>query len=416
MLIFIRLVRESILMAWHALVVNKLRTLLSLLGITIGIFAIISVFTAVDGLESSVKSSVDRLGSNVIFIQKWPWAFGGDYPWWKYWNRPLPSIAELNELHERTTLAESMAFQAYAGDETIKYQGNSVESATVELVSHDYEKLNSFNLLNGRYFTETESASGYPVAIIGYEVAKNLFPQADPLDKVISIRGRKVKVIGVYTKEGESIMGNSHDPLVTVPVNYARKFMDIRSDRLNPFIAVKALPGVSNKELMDDLRSAMRNIRRLRPVEDDNFALNESRLLSNQIGNLFSAVSMAGWIIGGFSILVGGFGIANIMFVSVKERTPIIGIQKSLGAKNYFVLIQFLTESVVLCMIGGILGLLLVFLGSIAATAYDLEMPLTTANIILGLTVSALIGIISGFIPSYTASRLDPVEAIRANG
>jgi putative ABC transport system permease protein len=416
MLLYLRLIRESVLMAWHALVVNKLRTMLSLLGVTIGIFAIISVFTAVDGLEKSVKSSVDRLGSNVIYIQKWPWAFGGDYAWWKYWNRPLASISEMDDLKERTSLAESMAFQAYAQDQTIRYGGLSVENAMIELVSHDYYLINNFNLYSGRYFTEAESAGGYPVAIIGYSVAENLFPRSEPIDKTISIRGRKVKVIGVFAKEGESIMGNSHDGIATVPINFARKFMDIKSDRMNPFIAVKAIEGVTNKELMDDLRSAMRGIRRLRPVEEDNFALNESRLLSNQIGNLFSIVSMAGWIIGGFSILVGGFGIANIMFVSVKERTPIIGIQKSLGAKNYFVLIQFLTESVVLCLIGGILGLLLVFFGSLIAGFYDLEMPLTTGNIILGLTVSALIGIISGFIPSYSASKLDPVEAIRSNG
>lgn len=416
MIIYLRLIRESILMAWHALVVNKLRTLLSLLGITIGIFAIISVFTAVDGLESSVKNSVNQLGSNVIYVQKWPWAFGGDYPWWKYWNRPLPTMAEMDELKERVTLAEEMAFMAYVSDQTIRYMSASVENSMVELASHDYARINNFDLEAGRYFTESESAGGYPVAIVGYEVSRNLFPATDPLDKTIVVRGRKVKVIGVYAKEGESIMGNSHDGTVTLPVNFARKFMDLRSDRLNPFIQVKAKEGVTNQELMDDLRSGMRGIRRQRPTEEDNFALNESRLLSNQVGSLFGMVSVAGWIIGGFSILVGGFGIANIMFVSVKERTPVIGIQKSLGAKKYFILVQFLTESVVLCLIGGLLGLLLVFFGSLIANYYELEMPLTLGNIVLGLSVSAAIGIISGFIPSWTASQLDPVEAIRANG
>jgi putative ABC transport system permease protein len=328
----------------------------------------------------------------------------------------LTTLSEMDDLHERSSMAEVMAFQAYAQGQTFKYGSATVENAMLELVSHDYNKLNNFDLYEGRYFTEAESAGGYPVTIIGYEVAKNLFPQTDPIDKTMVIRGRKVKVIGVFAKEGESIMGNSHDGIATVPINFARKFVDIKSDRVNPFIAVKAKEGVTNQELIDDLKSNMRSIRRLRPIEEDNFALNESRLLSNQIGNLFSAVSMAGWIIGGFSILVGGFGIANIMFVSVKERTPIIGIQKSLGAKNYFILIQFLTESVVLCLIGGLLGLVLVYFGTLIAEFYELEMPLTLANIILGLTVSALIGIISGFIPSFTASRLDPVEAIRSNG
>jgi putative ABC transport system permease protein len=181
-------------------------------------------------------------------------------------------------------------------------------------------------------------------------------------------------------------------------------------------IMVKAKGGVSNAELMDELKANMRSIRRQRPMEDDSFALNETKLLSTQVSGLFDAISIAGWIIGGFSILVGGFGIANIMFVSVKERTPLIGIQKSLGAKNYFILIQFLSESIVLCLFGGILGLLLVYIGTIIAGFFDFNMTLTLQNIVLGLSVSTVIGILSGFVPAYNASRLDPVEAIRANG
>jgi putative ABC transport system permease protein len=252
--------------------------------------------------------------------------------------------------------------------------------------------------------------------ILGRDIKDGLFPNEEAIDKTITVRGRRVTVIGVFTKEGESVIGNSNDNGITMPVNYARKFLDIKSERLNPTIIVKAKDGVTNQELMDELRGNMRSIRRLRPVEEDNFALNETKLLSTQISGLFDAITMAGWIIGGFSILVGGFGIANIMFVSVKERTPIIGIQKSLGAKNYFILIQFLTEAIVLCLVGGILGILLVYIGTFAAAQFEFELQLTTGNIILGLSVSALIGLISGFIPAFTASRLDPVEAIRANG
>lgn len=404
-------------MALNALVVNRLRTFLSLLGITIGIFAIISVFTAVDGLESNVKGSIESLGNNVIYIEKWPWTFGGDYPWWKYWQRPVADYKEMEQLSQRSSLAEGFAFMAFLSNQTIKHKSNSVENSDVTLVSHTYADINSFNLSDGRYFTDAESESGYAVAILGYEVDKNLFPGEGSLDKNVSIRGRKLQVIGVLAKEGESIVGNSHDNTILMPVNFARKFLDIRSDRLNPIIMVKAKEGISNAELMDELRGNMRSIRRLRPMEEDNFALNETKLLSTQIGGLFSALSAAGWIIGGFSILVGGFGIANIMFVSVRERTGIIGIQKSLGAKNYFILLQFLTESVMLCLIGGVLGLLLVFIVSVTAShLMDFDMPLTSANIILGLSVSAIIGIVSGFIPAFTASRLDPVEAIRSNG
>jgi putative ABC transport system permease protein len=415
-MLYLRLIKESIFMAWHALVVNKLRTFLSLLGVTIGIFAIISVFTAVDSLESNVKGSLDQLGSNVIYVQKWPWAFGGDYPWWKYWQRPVPSYKEMDELKHRNNLAEGFCFMANIGNATVKFKSNSVENCELSLVSHDFAQINSFNLESGRYFAESESYGGYPVAIIGNSIKDALFPNSDALDQSIIIRGRKVKIIGVFAKEGESLIGNSNDNGITLPVNFATKFIDLKSDRIDPVIMVKAKPGISNAELMDELKANMRSIRRQRPMEDDSFALNETKLLSTQVSGLFDAISIAGWIIGGFSILVGGFGIANIMFVSVKERTPLIGIQKSLGAKNYFILIQFLSESIVLCLFGGILGLVLVYIGTIVAGFFDFNMVLTFSNIVLGLTVSTIIGLVSGFIPAYNASRLDPVEAIRANG
>ena len=403
-------------MAIHALVVNKLRTILSLLGVTIGIFAIIAVFTAVDGLENKIRSSVNDMGSNVVFVEKWPWEFGKDFPWWKYWVRPNANYKEMELLRQRSALGESFAFSASAGDITIKSGKNSVESATVNMVSHEYEKIYTINLANGRYFTENESTAGAAVAIIGSEVANSLFPGADPIGQEVIARGRKFHVIGVFVREGESMLGDSKDKMLMVPVNYARRFLDIRSDNLEPRILVKGKAGVSNSQLIDELKGNLRSIRRLRPAEEDNFALNETKLLSNQLNSLFAMLTKAGWIIGSFSILVGGFGIANIMFVSVKERTPIIGIQKSLGAKNYFILVQFLSESVFLCLIGGFIGLFMVYLGTLAGKYAGLNLPLSLANIILGLSVSVIVGVISGLIPAYQASQLDPVEAIRSNG
>jgi putative ABC transport system permease protein len=233
---------------------------------------------------------------------------------------------------------------------------------------------------------------------------------------MITVKGSKLAVIGVFKKEGENMLGNSMDPIVLIPINFARNLVDLRSDRINPLIRVKAKPGIPNDELMDELTGIMRGIRKLKPIEEDNFALNQTSMLSKQFDGLFSIVGIAGWIIGGFSILVGGFGIANIMFVSVKERTNLIGIQKSLGAKNYFILLQFLAEAVMLSIIGGTLGLLLIYSGTfIVEAAMDMDVNLTKSNIILGLTISALIGVVSGFVPAYNASQLDPVEAIRTN-
>ncbi|MDB5143769.1 MAG: transporter [Mucilaginibacter sp.] len=390
--------------------------MLSLLGVTIGIFTIIAVFSAVDTLRNNLQNSVNKLGSNSVYIQKWPWIGGEDFPWWKYLQRPVPRLKDFDEVQRRSQTAGAVSYEIGIDNRVIKYQSNTVEGAQIDAVSHEHNKTWNFDFKNGRYFTEIESRTGAPVTIIGYDIAQNLFPDGNEIGKQIKVMGRYVTIIGVFAKEGKDILGISDDKEVLLPLNFAKNIVDIQNERYNPQIVVKGKDGLTDIDVESELEGLMRSIRRLRPNQEDNFSLNKTTLLTNQLDKVFGVLNIAGLIIGGFSILVGGFGIANIMFVSVKERTNIIGIQKSLGAKNYFILLQFLIESIILCLMGGIIGLCMVYLATIAVkAAVDIEVVLGMKNIIIGIGTSVTIGIISGIIPAYSASRLDPVEAIRSN-
>lgn len=408
-------VSESAKSAWSALKSNRVRTFLSTLGITIGIFCIIMVLSIVDSLEKNLQNSVESLGKDVAIIEKWPWEFGADYKWWKYMNRPNPTLSELDKLNEQLSLSKGISLNVDLSANTLKYRQNSAENASGTAVSHGYKEVREFELESGRYFSENESRVGEQVVLIGHDIAANLFPSLNPIDKDISIKGKPFRVIGVFAKEGESLIGNSTDNLFVIPVKTAGNFVRINSNMVNSRIQVKAKDGVSVDQLENEIKGVMRIIRKLRPSEEQNFAINKTTLLSKPLKSLFSVVSTAGWIIGLFAILVGGFGIANIMFVSVKERTQQIGIQKALGAKNYFILIEFLVEAVILCLVGGAIGLLSVYLITLAVKTWlGLNLFLSAGNIITGIFVSVSIGIISGFIPAFSASKLDPVEAIRA--
>jgi len=413
-MIILKLIGESFRFAFDALRQNKLRTMLSLLGITIGIFAIIFVFSAADTFRSKLQASIDKLGSKTIFVQKWPWGGFGDYPWWKYMNRPVPSLRDYELLRDRLEHAEGLSYEIWANERTIKYRSNSVEGVGVRAASQDFNKTWTLDFQEGRYFTENEGRAGSPVVLIGALVAEGLFNGEPAIGKFIIVMGRKLNVVGVFKKEGEDILGMSQDKNIVMPLNFAKGIMDIESDRYDPSITVRGFEHIALDEIESEIQGTMRSIRRLRPGVEDDFSLNKSTIASNQLDTMFGMVDIAGWVIGGFSILVGGFGIANIMFVSVKERTNIIGIQKSLGAKNYFIMLQFLFEAIALCLLGGLLGLLLVYLATLAASAAGFEMILFMKNIMLGIGVSVIIGTISGFWPAYAASRLDPVEAIRS--
>ncbi|MEI8114837.1 MAG: ABC transporter permease [Bacteroidia bacterium] len=412
-----RLILESFSFAYNSLQGNKLRTFLSLLGITIGIFAIISVFTVIDSLENYIRNSLNSLGSNMVYIQKWPWAppeGESEYPWWKYLNRPEPNIEETEELIRRSRNIQDAVF-FFGFNRTVQYENSKAENTEVLATTHELINTWSLEIEKGRYFTESESNSGASLAIIGSELATKLFDQNDPIGKMIKMQGHRFQIIGVYTKKGTDMFGTSMDKRVHIPVVYAMSMVDVRDRDQGQTINVKAKPDADRDEFVAELEGIMRTLHRLKPMEENDFAINEVSLISNRFDIFFKVFNLAGWIIGGFSILVGGFGIANIMFVSVKERTKIIGIQKAIGAKKYFILLQFIFEAVVLSLLGGFIGLILVFIGTlIFSAASSMTISLTLSNVILGLTISGVIGILAGFIPALSASRLDPVEAMNS--
>ena len=419
MKLFLRLILESLFFSFNAIIANPIRTLLSLLGVTIGIFTIIAVLSLVDSLEDSIQDSLDFLGTDNLRVEKWPWEFDNPgYEWWKFWKRPHPTYKEYAFLKENLKNAEAVEILVYREGLTIKYLNNSSSEVNLAGIVYESKEINDYKILSGRYYTENETILGSNYVIIGYKIMEDLFENSDyAIGKEIKIKGVKFRVIGVFEEEGESFVGgDSFDRQMTVPFNSFKKIYRVGKKGSNAALIVKGNseldPGLENLEY--ELRGLLRARRGLKPTEDENFAINRPEYLTGFVSAIFGTISIAGWVIGSFSIFVGGFGIANIMFVSVKERVPIIGLQKSLGAKNYFILMQFLFESSFLSIIGGVIGLIFVFLITfIDLGSFDLRISLT--NVILGISISTIIGVFAGLIPAVFASRLDPVEAIRSN-
>lgn len=408
-----RQIFESLRFAWQSVMINKMRTFLSLLGITIGIFSIISVFTAIDSMESYIRKSFDAFGTNTIYLGKWPWMPEGDgeYKWWKYMNRPNLTQSERNEIESMMQDKLVAMSMLTISTRTAKYDGNSRNSTNIVGVDYDYEKVNAMSVERGRYFSPYECEAGQPVVVIGSVIAEDLFDGVDPVGKQIKIGDRTVNVIGVFKKEGSNMFGFSNDEFIVAPVNFAKTVANMKYSDVQ--VVIKSRPDVNFEDFKAEVESVFRRIRRLRPDAENTFSLNEMDAVSNQLNTLFSMINLVGGIIGVFSILVGGFGVANIMFVSVSERTSQIGIQKALGAKPYAILLQFVFEAIMLSVVGGIVGLILIFVGAtIINLATDFEMVVTLKNISIGLIISSAVGAISGFFPAWKAARMAPVKAI----
>ena len=413
MLVYLRLLKESFGFAMNALRNNKLRTLLSLLGVTIGIFSIIAVLAAVDSLDRKIKKDLSSLDKNTIYLMRF--SFGpSEIPLWKREQFPDVKYDEYEYLKSSMNGIDQMAYQFFVGREVLKFESESVSGVNVVPVSHEFIEIQGLEFAKGRFYNESESNSGAPVIVLGYEIANNLFGESEPIGKNLRLYGQRFTVIGVLKKQGEGMFGDSNDTSVFIPVNFLRKLYGDNNDSMTPVILVKPQKGVDMDAFKAELAQKLRNYRGMKIDEADNFFINVLSGFTDLLDGIISAMRGGGILISVFSFLVGGFGVANIMFVSVKERTNLIGIQKSLGAKNRFILFQFLFEAVILCVIGGAIGLLIVWLLSmLLTTVLDFEFVLSFWNILIGSGLSIIVGVISGILPAISASKLDPVEAIR---
>ena len=416
MLVYFRLLKESFGFAMNALRNNKLRTLLSLLGVTIGIFSIIAVLAAVDSLDRKIKSDISGLDNKSIFLFKY--CFGpSDIPDWKIDQFPDVNFDEYNYIKNNVDGVEAVCYQFFTNRENIKHDDKVASSVSIKPCTYEFIEIEKLDFAEGRFFNEQESNSGKNCVILGSEIADVLFENQNPIDKEVRLYGQKFIVIGVLKKVGERMInfGSNPDNTVYVPINKVRAMFGDNNDQFTPIIIIRPQESVELEDIKGELTQKLRIKRGLKAGEIDNFFVNVLKGATDQIDEIISIMRLAGIGIAFFAFLVGGFGIANIMFVSVKERTNLIGIQKSLGAKNRFILLQFLFEAVILCIIGGIIGIVIVYLLSLLLThVIEFEFILSFWNVLIGAGLSIIVGIISGILPAISASKLDPVEAIRS--
>ncbi|HET8885901.1 MAG TPA: ABC transporter permease [Salinimicrobium sp.] len=413
MIIYLRVLKESFNFAVNALVNNKLRTVLSLLGVTIGIFSIIAVLAAVDSLEREIKGSISSLDISTIIVARY--SFGPtEIPQWKREQFPDVTYQEYEFLRNNLPGLEAASFFMNVPRETVKFDDRTATNIAVENSTHEYYDIEELQMADGRFFNEAESVAAANVLVLGHDVKETLFDDTNPIGKQIRLYGKRFTVIGYLEKQGFSVFG-SNDTKVFIPVNVVRQIFGDNNRSTFPQIVIKPEKDLDTEEFIARLTQLLRNYRGLKPDDTTNFFVNQLEGFTDVIDNMMGQLNLLGLIISGFSLLVGGFGIANIMFVSVKERTNLIGIQKSLGAKNRFILLQFLFEAVILAVIGGLVGLFFVWIISLVASSFtgDFEFILSPWNMFLGTAISAVIGLVSGLIPAISASKLDPVEAIR---
>ena len=401
--------KEGLLIALRAIRSNKVRAILTMLGIFIGITVVVLMSTAIKGIDNSFQNGISALGSDVLYIDKWAWF--GNVDWWKLRNRKNLDMDDFQKFKEMANLPLAVA-PVLNTQQTIKFGDRRVESANCNGTNVDYVMTTNFSFAQGRFYSDIESEGSRNVAVIGSEIAKTLFPLGDALDKTIKVGAQNFKVVGVLTEQGSFILGPwNPDNQVFVPIGTIFKyFMNETFGSIT--INVRAQNPAMLEETKAEAEGIMRKIRGLKYSEENDFSINQQEGLVDNYNQVVGVIQIAGLFITGLSLFVGAIGIMNIMFVSVKERTKEIGIRKAIGAKRRTILFQFLLESSVICLVGGLAGLIAAVLLSMLVDQF-IPTSIQYDAVILAIFVSLLTGIISGLAPAYTAAKLDPVEALR---
>ena len=411
----IEILGSSLSLTWQEFRSHKLRTSLSLSGVAFGIFCIIGVLTMVDSLERAVQNDIKSLGTNTVYIDKWEYGGGADYPWWKYMKRPNPKFDEVALIRQKVPAAQNIAFKIDVAS-TVAIDDNLVSGVNYYGITEDFSKIQNIEIIQGRYLLPTDFDYGSNSIVIGNEIAENLFvkPELAVGKTVVLKNGIRANVVGLIKKQGTSILGGwEFDKCIIGSFNFVKTITPERTS--NPVVIVQGKEQIPMSQLKDELRGAMRSIRKLKPTQDDDFALNDIDSFSEFMSNIFGYVNQGGWAIALLSLVVGMFGVANIMFVTVRERTGQIGLKKAIGAKKRMILTEFLLESAFLCIMGGLLGLLVVFiLTLIAGAIVGFAIFISPSILILAITICIVVGVLAGIIPASIAAKMDPVVAIRS--
>lgn len=407
------ILRNSLRLTFQELRVNKLRTALSLTGIAFGIFCIIGVLATVNSLERNIQDQVKSFGGTTVYIDKWQYTGGSDRPIWKYRQRPTMKFEDVEQVKKRAILLDEITFLMQTGG-NVSHGNDELKNTLIYGIDVAQTLIQPLKFGQGRYFSPSEFNNGSNVCIIGNSIAENLFVVAErALGKQIDIKGKKATVVGVLKKEGKNFIGWDYDNSIMLPYFFCRQVFDERFS--NPILIAKGRTNVSVDDFMNELRGIMRQVRKLSPTEEDNFSLNSVESISKVISQSFVTINIVGAIIGGISLIVGMFGIANIMFVTVKERTSVIGLKKAIGAKKSTIMFEFLLEAALLCILGGAFGLFFVYILTLVLSG-PLQFPvfISVPMLVVTLIICITVGILAGIIPASQAAKMDPVVAIRS--